>query len=79
MEGRVNKKVNDHQYNFKTDIQDYLKKNDLSIKNRDDQELTSDFLKFIFDHGNINLSKEDFKKSIQFLRKSLYIVYRVSV
>ena len=62
MEGRVNKKVNDHQYNFKTDIQDYLKKNDLSIKNRDDQELTNDFLKFIFDNGNINFSKEDFKK-----------------
>ena len=62
MEGRVGKKVNDYQLNFKNNIQKFIETNDLRIVDSNGSQATSELLKFIFDYDNINLSNDDFKK-----------------
>lgn len=62
MEVRLTNKIGSYQSLFKTEIQTYLKDNRLQIKDQENNDKTSDFLKFIFDHDNLVLSKQDFLK-----------------
>ena len=59
MEGRVGKKVNDYQLNFKNNIQKFIETNDLRIVDSNGSQATSELLKFIFDYDNINLSNDE--------------------
>ena len=61
MEKRINKRIEQHQLEFKNAIKTYIDNNDCRIHN-DNQDITSDFLKFVFDFENMSLSKDDFKK-----------------
>ena len=63
MERRITKKVEEHQREFKNAIKKFLEDNECqvrSVKNNDTDN--SEFLKFVYDFENFNLSKDDFKK-----------------
>jgi hypothetical protein len=70
MEKKINKKVNDYQLEFKRKIKFWLEENNMIIINKEYQtsagavafDKTSEFLKYLFDHTSIELSKEDFQK-----------------
>lgn len=61
MEKRISKRIEQHQLDFKNAIKTYIDKNCCLIHN-DKQDITSDFLKFVFDFENMSLSKDDFMK-----------------
>ena len=61
MEKRISKRIEQHQIDFKNAIKSYVDKKGCSIRS-DEQDITSDFLKFVFDFENLSLSKDDFKK-----------------
>ena len=59
MENRITKKVDTYCMRFKQDIKEWIETN----KNLKDQtDIKSEFLQFIFDYDSINMSKEDFSK-----------------
>lgn len=60
MERRISKKIEQYQHDFKNNIKQYLEKNSAVVTN--DSNITSDFLKFVYDFENIELTKEDFIK-----------------
>jgi len=67
MEARIQQKVDDHLRNFKTKLGNWLVENDALImrKNNDTSELddiTNEFLQFMFDNENIQLQKEDYQR-----------------
>jgi hypothetical protein len=62
MERRILKKVEQHQLQFKHDIKEFFNEKKCALSSNHDSDLTSDFMKFIFDYGNLTLSKDDFKK-----------------
>ena len=61
MEKNIRQKVNEHMEKMKKSIQTWIEQNDASIQvgqvNR-----TNDFVQFMIDFPNIELSKEDFQK-----------------
>lgn len=60
MERRITKKIEQSQHDFKLAIKEYLEKNSAVVTN--DKNITSDFLKFVYDFENFELNKEDFTK-----------------
>lgn len=62
MERRITNKVETHQIAFKDAIHEWLKNNECHIKNNSDEDRTSEFLKFVFDHEALSFTKEDFQK-----------------
>ena len=69
MEKRVAKKVEQYQITFKKNIKEWFEQNNCVVINSQnsvfhdkDKDITSDFLKFIFDFDSISLTKEDFQK-----------------
>lgn len=61
MERRITNKVETHQVKFKETIRDWLKNNDCQIL-QNGNDMTSDFLKFVFDQDAILFTREDFQK-----------------
>lgn len=61
MEKRISKRIEQHQIDFKNAIKSYLDKKDCRLQS-DSEDITSDFLKFVFDFENMTLSKDDFRK-----------------
>lgn len=61
MEKRIGKRIEQHQLDFKNVIKSYLDKNGCKVSN-EKEDITSDFLKFVFDFENMTLSKDDFRK-----------------
>jgi hypothetical protein len=61
MEKRITKKVEQYQHDFKTAIKDYLDQHKCTVV-QNNNTITSDFLKFVYDFQNLELSKEDFVK-----------------
>lgn len=61
MEKRINKRIEQHQLDFKNSIKTFVDNNKCRICD-DESDLTSNFLRFIFDFDNLVLSKDDFKK-----------------
>jgi hypothetical protein len=62
MERRITNKVETHQIAFKDGIREWLKTNECHVKNIEEQDITSEFLKFVFDHPALTFTKEDFQK-----------------
>lgn len=62
MEKRVAKKVEQYQITFKQNIKDWFSENNSYVVSKDNTDITSEFLKFVFDFDSLNLSKEDFQK-----------------
>ena len=60
MERRITKKVENHAIQFKNAIKDYLTNNKVNMVSDDTENLTSDFLRFVFDYSGVELEKEDF-------------------
>lgn len=61
MERRINKKVQQYQHDFKTAIKQYMETNNSTVV-KNETNITSDFLKFVYDFENMELAKEDFVK-----------------
>jgi hypothetical protein len=61
MEKRISKRIEQYQLDFKNAIKSYLDKNGCRVSN-EKEDITSDFLKFVFDFENMTLSKDDFRK-----------------
>lgn len=63
MEKRISKRVDQHQLDFKNSIKTWFHENQCSVLgNESSADVTSEFLKFVFDFENMSLSKDDFKK-----------------
>lgn len=62
MEKRVAKKVEQYQITFKKNIKQWFDENNCTVISNDDNDITSDFLKYVFDFDSIALTKEDFQK-----------------
>jgi hypothetical protein len=62
MEKRVAKKVEQYQITFKKNIKDWIDQNECVVMNPNNDDITSEFLKFVFDFDSISLTKEDFQK-----------------
>lgn len=63
MEKRINSKIDSHQVEFKQNIMSWLKDNNCVITSTNiNKDMTSDFLKFVYDYDNISLTESDFKK-----------------
>lgn len=63
MEKRISKRIEQHQLDFKNAIKNYVDKNSCKVHgSSNDTDLTSEFLKFVFDFENLTLTKEDFRK-----------------
>lgn len=59
MEGRLNKKIETHLFDFKNTIKNWFDDNRSTISG--DSNI-SDFLKFIYDYDGLSLEKDDFQK-----------------
>ena len=57
MERRICNRVDVHQTQFKRDIQTYLQDKECMPPNE-----LSDFMKFVYDYGNLRFAKDDFSK-----------------
>ena len=63
MEKNLNKKVQEYQLGFKNDIKKWLEDNNYNSNSNDkDKDKTSEFLKFVYDYTNFELTKNDFQK-----------------
>ena len=60
MEARLINKINNHNLEFKNNIKSWLNEN--KVINKKNKNITSDFLKFIFNYEKLILDKNDFKK-----------------
>ena len=61
MERRITSKVEKHQLSFKESIRSWFEENDCRIV-KSDNDMTSEFLKFVFDYGALSFEAEDFQK-----------------
>ena len=63
MEKRISKRIEQHQLDFKNAIKNYVDKNSCRVHgSSNDTDLTSEFLKFVFDFENLTLTKRGFQK-----------------
>jgi len=63
MEKHINKKVESHQLAFKNDIKQWFVQCNASIvTNSSHEDVTSDFLKFVYDYGAVSFTPQDFEK-----------------
>lgn len=61
METRVQQKIDDYNRDFKIQLRDWLLQRDAKVTNGEN-DITSEFLQFMFDTENIQLQKEDFQR-----------------
>ena len=64
MEKNINKKIEQYQIDFKTQIKEWFEINNAEIISTDENSnnLKSEFLQFIFDNPSLVFDKEDFQK-----------------
>ena len=62
MEKRLKKKTNEYMSNFKTDITDWLVRNNINFKDNNNNILFNNFLQFVYDYNNIEFTQIDFQK-----------------
>lgn len=65
MEKQINKKIEQHQLNFKKDIKEWFTSRNLIINSSsitNNEDYTSEFLKYIYDYANFNINENDLKK-----------------
>jgi hypothetical protein len=64
MEKHINAKVESHRVEFKKSIQMWFNTNNaqVTVNNNNNQDITSQFLQFIFDSNSVQFQKEDFQK-----------------
>lgn len=62
METRIQQKVDEHMRQFKTQLRDWLVKYNATINGYGTEDITDEFLQFMFDTENIQLQKEDFQR-----------------
>tara|TARA_B100000767_G_C19590445_1_gene461195 strand:+ start:329 stop:853 length:525 start_codon:yes stop_codon:yes gene_type:complete len=61
MERRLNKKIDDYQENFKSDISKWLKTNNCKVM-KEENDMTNNFVRFIHDYNSLIFESGDFKK-----------------
>ena len=61
MEKRLCRKVDEHFVGIKDNIRGWLENNGVKCM-RDEEDITSEFLKFLYDTDSLQISKEDFQK-----------------
>lgn len=61
MERRITSKVEKHQLSFKEEIRDWFKTNECRVV-QSNNDMTSEFLQFVFDYGALAFEPEDFQK-----------------
>lgn len=61
MEKNINTKIETHSVNFKNSLKNWLKTNSAQLK-CGSNDVTSEFLQFIYDYNKLILTKEDFQK-----------------
>jgi hypothetical protein len=62
MEARIQQKFDDHLRAFKNSIRDWLVKYNANITAFGTEDITDEFLQFMFDSENVQLQKEDFQR-----------------
>lgn len=62
MERRLNTKIENHQHTFKNEIRDWLEKNNCRVMDGQENDMTKDLLRFIYDYSNLTIETDDFKK-----------------
>jgi hypothetical protein len=63
MEKHVQRKIETHQVAFKSAIKTWFTENKVkALQTASNMDLTSDLLKFVYDYGGLQLTKEDFQK-----------------
>lgn len=62
MERRIVSKVETYQVNFKNDIKKWFSENGCTTVNKNGDDISSDFLQFVYDYASIGITKEDFQK-----------------
>ena len=60
MEKHINAKVESHTVEFKKSIQKWFNTNQAQVTANNNQNITSQFLQFIFDSNSVHFQKEDF-------------------
>ena len=62
MEKQINKKLDAFQRDFKDKIKDWISTNSAKICTPHDNDVTSTFLQYVYDSGNIEITSSDLKK-----------------
>ena len=62
MKKKISQKVDNYMIEFKNNIKEYIKTNNITINDSDDNNIISDFLKFIYDYKSIEFSDDEFQK-----------------
>jgi hypothetical protein len=62
MEQKIKQRIQEYSSKYKNDINDWIKKNNIQIKNDQGEPYINNFLEFIYDYPTFELSKQDFQK-----------------
>lgn len=62
MEKRISKKVDHYITEFKNEIKEWCMSKGINMINKDNENLLSEFLQYIYDYDSLKLCEEDFKK-----------------
>ena len=60
MERRLTSRIREHETAFKNNIQKWLSDNNCNITDSDGDKRTSEFLQFVYDYSQINITSADF-------------------
>jgi len=62
MERRLSTKIREHELQFKNDIQKWFVENNCTVQSNTGTDLTSNFLKYIYDVDSFELTSDDFMR-----------------
>ena len=62
MEKNISKKISEYTDNYKDDLTNWIKNNNLSLRDSNNNDKTSEFIQYLIDFPNLELSVDDFKK-----------------
>ena len=62
MDKRLTLKVKNHNLTMKNSIKEWLKEKDIKLIDKDDNDCISEFMSFVYDYKNLEITKEDMVK-----------------
>ena len=62
MEKNVSKKISEYTNNYKDNLSIWIKDNNITLTDNNNKDRTSEFIQYLLDFPNLELSLDDFKK-----------------
>lgn len=62
MEKNVSKKISEYTNKYKNNLSNWIKNNNITLKDESNKDRTSEFIQYLLDFPNLELSVDDFKK-----------------